>query len=96
MTTPFHFFHAKVSVDDSGKPITTLTNRRVSLYNLDIQVQDNPVDFGDGNDQNLELSVGDIYSNPFPHRAIDLSDIWVKNHTSGSTANIVITGMIAE
>ena len=61
---PFPFYHTKVAVEDTGKPISVLTHQPVKLLNLDIQVQDNPIDFGDQYGQNLELSVGDIYGNP--------------------------------
>ncbi len=95
MTTPFPFFHAKVNVGDTAAPITKLTKMPVKLFNLDIQVQDNAVDFGDRQGQNLQLSVGDIYSNPFPTKPMDLQDIWVVNHSVGSTGVIVVTGLIS-
>jgi hypothetical protein len=92
MAKPFQFFHTKVAVDDAAKPISVLTSQRVQLFNCDIQIQTNPVDMGDRANQNLELSVGDIYGNPLPNIPVDTQDVWVKNHSSGSTAYIVITG----
>jgi len=92
MTKPYHFFHTKIAVDDAAKPISVITSQSVELFNCDIQVQTNPVDFGDRLGQNLELSVGDIYGNPLPNIPVDTKDLWVKNHTAGNTGYIVITG----
>ena len=94
-TLPFPFYHSKVAVEDTGKPISTLTNQPVTLLNLDIQVQTNPVDIGDAYGQNLELSVGDIYGNPL-EKPVSMKDIWVANHSAGSTGYIVITGIVVE
>mgnify|MGYP006290500463 CR=1 FL=1 len=91
--TPFPFYHKKVAVENSGRPISTLTDEPVTLLNLDIQVQTNAVDFGDRNGQDLQLSVGDIYSNPL-NKPIKMQDIWVSNHSSGDTGYIVITGLL--
>jgi hypothetical protein len=92
MAKPFQFFHTKVAVDDTAKPISTLTSQRVKLFNCDIQVQSNAVDVGDRFNQNLKLSVGDIYGNPLPNIPVDTQDMWVKNNTAGDTAYIVVTG----
>jgi len=92
---PFPFYHAKVAVEDTGKPISTLTHQNVKLLNLDIQVQTYGVDFGDQYAQNLELGVGDIYSNPL-NLPISMRDVWVSNHAAGSTGYIVITGIVVE
>lgn len=81
-------------MEDTGAPITKLSKRPVKLFNLDIQVQTNAVDFGDRQGQDLQLSIGDIYSNPYPTRAVDLQDIWVVNHSAGSAGVIVVTGFI--
>jgi len=93
--SPFPFFQMKVAVEDTAKPISSLTRQPVVLLNLDIQVQTNPVDFGDRNGQNLQLSVGDFYSNPL-QLPLNMSDIWVINHSAGNVGYIVITGIIAK
>ena len=93
MTKPFIFFHTKIAVNDDAKPLSILTGQDVALRNLDVQVQTHPVDFGDRINQNLELSVGDIYSNPVNMNTA-LRDIWVANHTGGNTGYVVITGFL--
>lgn len=92
MTTPFSFFHRKITISDTGKPLTT---DPLKLWNMDMQVQSNPIDIGDNNDQDLQLSVGDIYGNP-TNQPVILSDIWAVNHTTGSTGYLVVTGFIAD
>ena len=92
MTKPFTFFHHSATVADTAKSAANLTGQRVTLYNVDIQILSNPAYIGDRLNQELELSVGDIYSNPSPVKPIALSDIWFKNQTAGSDSKIVITG----
>jgi len=91
MVTPFTFFHRKITIGDTGSPLTT---DPLQLWNMDMQVQTNAVNIGDNNDQDLQLSVGDIYGNP-TNKPVILSDIWAKNTSSGDTGYLVVTGFIA-
>jgi len=94
MATPYSFFQTTVTVEDTAKPISTLTNRPVKLLNCDMQVQTNAMDLGDRSGQELLLNTGDTYGNPLPNVAVDLTKVWVKNHTAGSNAKLVVTGHI--
>jgi len=91
--TPYGYYTDEFTGADTAKPI--VTNRRLLLTGVDIQIKDNPADVGSRSSTGIELNVGDTISWG-DQIIVNANDIWIKNHTAGSNTTVVLAGWIVK
>lgn len=93
MVSAAKFIHISYTFSDDNAANITTTQTPLVFQELDIQILTYAAYYGDHNNQEFELSAGDIVS--FRTSAgIDLTKLFFKNQTAGQNVKVVAVGLL--